>query len=121
MKSHRKMRSDDEWRWLIDLRAYQRHRSLSASEREALALLNERFRAGQKAWPEPVRAALARLLRPLYDVLEVTGACKAARNSAVHLTVEEMHRRQTTFWAWSEDEWLEVLCPSEREFHVRHR
>lgn len=121
MKSHRNVRPDGEWRWLIDLRAYQRHRSLSASEREALALLNERFRAGQKAWPETVRAALAYLLRPLYDVLEVTGACKAARNSAVHLTVEEMHRRQTTFWAWTEGEWLEVLCPSERDFHVRHR
>ncbi|MDT5155827.1 MAG: hypothetical protein QOH51_184 [Acidobacteriota bacterium] len=121
MKSHRKARPGSEWRWLIDLRAYQRRPSLSVAEREALALLNERFRAGQKAWPEPVRAALARLLRPLYDVLEVTGACKAARNSAVHLTVEEMHRRQTTFWAWGEGEWLEVLCPNEREFHVRHR
>lgn len=123
MTSHKNThpRPDSEWRWLVDLRAYQRRPSLSLAEREALALLNGRFRLGLKAWPEPARAALARLLRPLYDVLEVTGACRAARNSAVHLTVEEMHQRQTTFWAWGESEWLEVLCPSEREFHVRHR
>lgn len=125
MKSHRNMHAlpmpDDKWRWLVDLQAYHRHPSLAPAERDALTLLNDRFRVGAKAWPEPTRTILARLLQPLYDVLNVTNACKAARNSAVHLLIEEMHERQTTFWAWSEDEWLEVLCPSEREFHLRHR
>jgi integrase len=121
MKSHLNARPGGEWRWLVDLRDYRRRTSLSAAEAEALALLNERFRLGLKAWPELARAALARLLQPLYDVLAITGACRAPRNSAIHLMVEEMHQRQTTFWAWAEDEWLEVLCPSERAFHVRHR
>ena len=123
MKSHQNTHelSGGEWQWLVDPLSYQRRPALSVTEREALAVLNGRFRVGSKAWPEPTETTLTGLLQPLYDTLEATGACRAARNSAVHLLIEEMHQRQTTFWAWTDAEWQEVLCPSEREFHVRHR
>lgn len=91
------------------------------AERQALAALTQRFAVGTKHWLKEVQAALSPLLQPIYDVLKITAACNAARNSAIHLLVEEMHLRRTTFWAWTEAEWLEVLCPTEREFHVRHR
>lgn len=109
------------WQWRVNLTIYDRRARLRAAERQALAALMERFAAGTKHWPKEIQAALSPLLQPIYDVLKVTAACQAARNSAIHLLVEEMHLRRTTFWAWTEAEWLEVLCPTEREFHVRHR
>lgn len=60
--AHTPPATDDKWRWLVNLQAYHRHPSFTPAEREALALLNDRFRVGAKAWPEPVRTALTRLL-----------------------------------------------------------
>ncbi|MBA3714808.1 MAG: tyrosine-type recombinase/integrase [Pyrinomonadaceae bacterium] len=112
---------DSPWQWRVNLASYDRHQRLRLSEQEALADLNERFDAGLKHWPEKSRTALWSVLQPLHDVLDVTGAAKAPRNSAVHLLIREVHQRQSTYWAWTEAEWLEVLCPTEHDFHVRHK
>ncbi|HTF65337.1 MAG TPA: tyrosine-type recombinase/integrase [Edaphobacter sp.] len=31
-----------------------------------------------------------------------------------------MHRRQTSYWAWKEDDWLEIFCPSTKAFRQRY-
>ncbi len=112
---------NNSWQWRIDLTKYDRRPHLRLAERRALAVLNARFDRGLKPWPTDLQGALLPLLQPIYDMLRVTSACKAACNSAVHLLVQEMHRRQITFWAWGEAEWLEVLCANERDFKVRHK
>jgi hypothetical protein len=106
---------------LVDLQPYHRPQVLTPEERKALADLNERFDTGLKAWPKMIYAALSQLLQPIYELLRITQAARAPRNSVIHLLVQEMHQRQKPYWAWTEDEWLEVLCPTEREFHLRHK
>ena len=112
---------EDEKTRPVDLRLCRRSRGLTPAERQALADLNKRFDAGHKPWPAQISAALKQLLQPVYDGLEIIKAARTPRNSLVHLLAQEMHRRQKPYWAWMEDEWLEVLCPTEREFHLRHK
>jgi hypothetical protein len=112
---------EDEKTRPVDLWLCRRSRGLTPAERQALADLNKRFDAGHKPWPAQISAALKQLLQPVYDGLEIIKAARTPRNSLVHLLAQEMHRRQKPYWAWMEDEWLEVLCPTEREFHLRHK
>lgn len=112
---------EDEKTRPVDLRLCRRSRVLTPAERQALADLNKRFDAGYKPWPRQIVTALKQLLQPVYDALEIIKAAKTPRNSLVHLLVQEMHQRQKPYWVWTEDEWLEVLCPTEREFHLRHK
>jgi hypothetical protein len=33
----------------------------------------------------------------------------------------EMHKRSRAYWGWTQEEWMEILCPSSIEFHDRYR
>lgn len=93
---------------------------LSASEHAALDVLRARFADHQRQWPAQPRAALARLLSPVYALLERVRAARAPRNAVVHVVVVEMQRRSIAYWGWSGNDWLDVLCSSEAAFRDRH-
>lgn len=100
-----------QWSGLINLSTYARSEQLTPHERTALATLAESLRFSPQ-WEKRFGAALQRLLRPLDDVFAITGASKIQRNGSVIILLREMHRLQTSFWAWSAQEWLGILYPS---------
>ena len=110
---------DGAWAWPVDLEAYDRTAELTPTEREALAALATR-RGRHGHWSTRTVRALARLRTPILDVLTITGASENARCGAQAVLVAEMHRRQRAFWAWTADEWGDVLCASGRQFTGRY-
>lgn len=98
---------------------WDRSSDLSASEHAALNILGTRFANSQRQWPTESRAALARLLSPLFAVLDRMHAARAPRNSTVHIVVAEMHRLNVAYWGWSGHQWLDLLCSSEAAFKDR--
>lgn len=88
-------------------------------ECEALDVLTEHFSRGNKNWPPSVLTQLSRLLLPLRDTLIKIHAARAPYNSSLHDITLEMQRTRKTYWAWSADEWSEVICRTEGEFRQR--
>lgn len=106
------------WRSPIDLGRYDRTPALTASEKAALdALIRRRIGRRASRWPMRPKNALARLLQPLLDVLDLTDGrdghqAAQLRSNVARVLTDEMHRRGTTYWAWSQDEWRETVAPS---------
>lgn len=106
------------WQSPIDLGHYDRSPALTASEKTALDALVQR-RIGRRAsrWPVRAKKALARLLQPLLDVLDLTDArdghqAAQLRSNVVRVLADEMQRRGTTYWAWSHAAWRETVGPT---------
>jgi integrase len=106
--------------------AGQRRTELSVAEREALGTVVDWTRAGRKGWPPGAKAMLAVLLSPLYDVLDHMGAvntvkrCYTIRTTVICLLIRAMHRHQCTFWAFSSDQWCELLGRDYASYIDRH-
>jgi len=112
--------SQTPWCWPGELARYDRSGQFTASEHAALA----RFSPTKKLsrfWEHHARPALDRLLQPLDDVLILTGAGQFHRNGAIIILLRAMSRMQTSFWAWSEQEWVGVLCASRELFTQEHK
>lgn len=119
------IRTDCEWYWPIDLERYDRAVSLSAAEKAELALIAARTGGTGGTWPARSRAVLQRLLEPIVDVLNISipGESNTASKNNVRPTIRafvvEMHRRQISFWGWSEDDWKEFIQPTMQAFNDR--
>ncbi|GER89891.1 hypothetical protein KDW_40530 [Dictyobacter vulcani] len=111
--------AQEQWCWPVNLSSYDRSAVLTPSERVALGKLTETPRFSPK-WEIQFGACLACLLHPLNEVLAITGASRSNRNGTVIILLREMHRLQTSFWAWSEQEWIGVLYPSAAIFAEHH-
>lgn len=104
------------WRWPLDLTQYDRDPRLRSDEQDALAVLVQRMleltQSGR--WPTAVRTALDRLTSPIDDVFRMTATGHwRERYGTVHLIVQEMHQRQTAYWAWSREDWLTILIQAD--------
>ena len=93
---------------------------LSKPEHRALDALERLFAERHRHWPRTVRADLQRLLLPLEAALDRMNAAPAPRNSAIRVVTQELIGRRHAYWAWSQDEWQDVLAPSEGAFHKRN-
>lgn len=102
-------------RFPFEVTLYERPTELSLSERQALGAIVSWASAGKKGWPPGTKMPIASLLRPLYDLLDHMGVTNTAkrlytiRTSVIYLLIRAMHRHQCTFWAFSEDQWCELL------------
>jgi len=107
------------WDWPVDPGAYDRQPHLRASERDALAAWAHHQHPPQpgQAWTAP---PLPRVIAPLSDTLAAYGICPAARRDAIQVLALEMHRRGTTFWAWTAEQWRETLTADVRAFGRRY-
>jgi hypothetical protein len=87
--------------------AYNRAPDLSPTE--AAALAEVRVRRAQppawKRWPLAHRRALVRLLGPLTDVLDATGAGPTQRAVVIGALVDAMARTQRAYWGWTREQW----------------
>src|SRR5438552_1359139 len=93
-------RAGGEWMWPFDRERYDRSPGLQPSESAQLKQLISRFDRGATTWPGGARQVLERLLRPVYDTLDFTGAKGWTRTGVIKLLMREMHDRCTSFWAW---------------------
>ena len=92
---------------------------LAERELAALDTLVDHFRQGGKNWSPDIQKQLSRLILPLRDTLIRLHAAKAPYNSSIHDIVLEMQRLRKSYWAWTQEEWSEVICNSEGEFRRR--
>ena len=97
------------WTPLIDPERYDRRPGLSGPERAALAALAKR----PQRWPRGVGDAVARLLDPINDVLDLAG-CDASHSWARSVTRGElliaMSRERSAFWRWDREHWARTVA-----------
>src|SRR5713101_8636442 len=109
-----------KWRMPIVPESYDQS-PLTSEELAALAMAS---RLGSKAKGltglDYAKAELQRLQTPIYDVV-------ALRSREVHrcrrirrVLYCEMAQRGTAFWEWSQDEWVEIICPTFQEYAKKH-
>jgi integrase len=98
----------DPWIWPVDAAAYDREHTLTATERRFLAIeLPSRIKTSKTRQPslDPVH----RLARPLHDVFDHIEFKGPKRRSLVFYLLEEMGRRDRALWAWTDEEWMELV------------
>src|SRR5690242_7213253 len=111
----------DKWTWPVDLARYDRTPTLSRREKEQIAYLATRHvGSGAGPWPENCKAALARLIQPLREVLNRVTKDASFRHHAIRALMKEMHRRCRPYWSWSNEEWLATVAPTNNDFLGRH-
>ena len=119
--------SSSSWTWPVDLSAYDRTPTLSVEEYMALAERVQRSDAGQACFSVHMPPVLARLTRPLYDVLDLTRAIAQVRREVVHLLLREMYFRQQALWGWTQEDWIDLFNVqrpqklAHRLSHYRHQ
>jgi hypothetical protein len=96
--------------WPINLTQYHRAPELTMAEQEALSIL-----AARLAWKKrteitaDLQEALSRLLQPLHDLQEQLGVYQKYCTAPVQIILLAMHERSTSYWAWTEEEWVTTL------------
>src|SRR5450755_3852980 len=91
------------WTPLLSPAAYDRRVALSGEERRALALIADR----PGRWPAGVAEALARLTRPINDVLAVAGLKPGSWAGAPTRgdLLQAIGRERIAFWGWDRAQW----------------
>jgi len=103
--------------WPLNLAAYDRTPVLSASERAELEYI---FTQPNRPIRKPTRGTLARLVCPIEDVLRYIRASRNDSFAVIRLICLEMHSRGTPFWAWSLQEWRDMLGPDITHFSQKY-
>ena len=112
---------DPRWHWPLPLEPYDRTADLKLCEQETLERL---FTCSDKVLlirkNSQTDRALDRLLCPINDALAYlkvheTSLCRARR-----LLLLEIQRRRKTFWAWTIEEWCEIITPTRAAFAQRY-
>lgn len=108
-----------QWQRLLDAITYDRQVSLRPEEQADLAAYVENRRTGVSRYYRSY-SGLHRLMTPLQDVFHHIGAGRSAYQGSLIVLLQEMHRRQTTFWGWTHSEWVETICADGSAFEARY-
>jgi integrase len=103
--------------WPFNISTYDRGARLTEDERRVIASTVSMRAAKNKRWLSKNRTALTRLLRPLEDVfdyIELRDRCY--RTGVIGFMLQMMHIRGTSYWAWPEQDWAEMLGTNYRAF-----
>ncbi len=103
--------------WPIDVTQYDRSPDLSENEHAELGWLMSQkpFQLRPKS-----KQILHRLLLPLEDVFAVTHLHPHMCRETLRVMAMEMHYRDKTFWAWRDEEWIEIIGSSTAAFGERY-
>ena len=110
------------WSWPVNLAGYDRRPDLTKTELEALRRLGLNLRRRRcydrehPGWP-----VISRLLRPLDDARAAlwcpdTPHHRRAITDAIGLVLLRCAEENTSYWAWSEQDWLRLIGVSVAEF-----
>lgn len=109
MKAARKVEvfkvQDEKWQSPIDINKYNRSPYLTNSEKEELTIVLNK----KSTWFKKSYLILDRLLKPLHDCLDYKQINKSSRTKTIRWIFLEMEKRQTSFWAWTSEEWYEII------------
>ena len=108
---------DTPWSWPVNIALYDRTPSLS--EQECLEL-DRRFGTTHIPPRKETWGVLQRLLQPLYDVLMHIDEPRPIRSDVIRVMAIEMHRRRVSFWAWTSEEWRDIIGPDRANFAQRY-
>ena len=117
----RKVRNEAVRNWPFQPLPFDRSFILSQLEKNALAAWKARGHTGKggNAFTKQTRQQLDRLIQPIEAVLLHQGFPKGGEYrllSCVSLLLHEMHRRQTSLWAWDNTAWIETVGKTLRDF-----
>lgn len=112
--------SSKRWQFPIDVERYDHNPALTESEKEALACFVKHFTGRMRSWPAETKSPLYRLVQPLQDVLDVVHLAAKYRATPLAVILQEMHERGVAYWAWSEEQWQDILQPNFKAFHQRY-
>ena len=107
------------WSWPIDRTRYDQTPTLTPTEHADLTRLIARFDAGTNLVSRCFPPSLQRITQPLYDTLDWLGTKLQTRREVTNLLLREMCYRQTSFWAWDDDTWIDVFHPSRPQLLFR--
>jgi hypothetical protein len=111
------------WQWPLDLDTYDRSPVFSEDEYHELAhkMSDPHAQLQKRSWK-----SLLRLLQPIEDAFRVCfernsqGEASTREAQMVRVMAIEMYRYKTPFWAWSLEQWLEVIGESAASFAQRY-
>lgn len=115
MKATKKIEAitvQEKWQFPIDISKYNRSFYLTKSEKEEIQVVLKI----KSNWFDRSYKVLERLLTPINDALNIAGGGKSAQGKIRKIILYEMNERQTSFWAWSKDDWYKILCSTHTEF-----
>jgi hypothetical protein len=106
----------------LRLEDYERSPELTETEfhvikRLAAALERNALRG---RWYKTDQRALCSLLRPLQDLEKATRMPEGRAHGIRKLLVIEMARRGTSYWAWDQADWAEMICRNHHVFAERY-
>jgi len=94
---------------------------LTEEEYRALELLaKDILKPPRTKETDQARRLLARLNWPIADVFSLRhqGLRPYEVSEISRILRREMYHRHTSFWEWSLQEWVEILCPTSAQFHA---
>jgi integrase len=118
----------NKW-WDIDLTTYDQSHHLTQVERAALIpFMRRRRRIASKLGESPYYCEdLRRLMAPLLDIARCSevGVSDPVQvetwRRAFNLLMRKTYERQKTYWAWTKEEWVTILCESVHAFEKKYR
>jgi hypothetical protein len=110
-------------RWQMPLVAEQYDRGpLTEQEDRALELLaKDILKPARTRETDQARSWLARLNQPIADVFRLRhpGLKPQEVSEVAQILRREMYQRHSTFWQWSLQDWVEILCPTSALFNTK--
>lgn len=104
----------EAWRWPIDLTGYDRSLTFTQQELQDLDEVVHRPR-----FPLTLPLTLTQVLQSVTTVLEMSASARM-RCHAKRVLLIEMHQRQRPIWAWTSEEWTEILGGTWHIFVARY-
>ena len=102
-------RSQEGFPLPVDLGRYNHEPTLSPGEQKALATFAAHPPGKHRQLSQPMRRKLSRLVEPLDEVLHLLDTRMHRATSPLPLLLCAMHERGTSYWAWSEEEWITLI------------
>jgi integrase len=121
MKTQASPQPQPPYQWPVNPADYDRSPTLSPIEKSELEMLKPRDGTLGMKLNRRSFARLQRFAQPIKDVLSCTGANRTIFYCLFRIVVKEMNVREKAFWGWSESEWIEILCPTQRRFMRRYK
>lgn len=106
------------WQWPINLERYDCTPQLNETELRELNTITH-HPDDSLVCCQSIRCALSRLVQPLDDALDVTQAPQSVRSLIINKLLWEMVCRRTSFWAWSTQEWSQIIGSNSQAFSLR--
>ena len=108
------------WSWFLNPEIYDQCPELSTAEKLELGYWVNHNGRGYGLISDATAEVLQRLMQPLNDTIATLDLpSRYSERIAIQVMLLEMHRRGTSFWAWSSTDWIETIGKSQEEFQQR--